>query len=708
MKPIKRGLDISWRTDVTSKQEKYIIVYTRNDTKQSVTRETTDKVVKLRDLYPGAEYKIQVLAVSHGLQSTPHITHTAVLPNPPTNLKIAKVEGNSISLTWTPPSASLFTDYLIQYRPTQEDVTTAPRAWTRVSNVPLNASSFVLRDLTPGEHLEILLDTVSLQIPSGSPGRVTQLLAPAQLTGLQPQLDAENVTLAWPVPRGRVDSYTITWAPVSQPEEQRTKTISGDVGSGSLDGMARILIESLQPGVNYHFEMTTKSHELSSPTVTQIIRTQPLCTSEIFIIMHEEVTSALTLRYTRTPKERSNFDTYRFMLSDPEVPVKEKAASDQDRKVTFVGLEPGRLYNITLWTVSGGVTSRPLERQDRLHPEPVSNINATKITDREIALTWNLPAGNYDSFEVQYLDAQGHLIQDITFNNEITIGDLRPYKNYTFTVVTKVGTDQSIPKRSTPISAFFSTREGVPGSLTSFETIDVQPSLIKFRWNLPSLEANGVITGFTIVWGPTPRPGNPFIEIDSRDFGPRETQGTISGLVPGEQYTFQIKAKTRVGFGPKETNVLRMPILAPPVPAKDVFPTEIGRSMHTITIRYRQNYFSDEHGKVRGYTIIVAEDYTKETKNNKHLPTWHEAQKHSTWPPYQVMEPYNPFNNSSVDDFTIGTDEVCLKKHGYCNGPLRPGTLYRFKVRLMRRLCENIPSSLRCYSDPSLHGTGQI
>ena len=75
--------------------------------------------------------------------------------------------------------------------------------------------------------------------------------------------------------------------------------------------------------------MTTRSHDLSSPTVTKIIRTQPLCTSEIFIIMHEEVTSALTLRYTRTPKERSNFDTYRFMLSDPEVPVKEKAASDQ-------------------------------------------------------------------------------------------------------------------------------------------------------------------------------------------------------------------------------------------------------------------------------------------------------------------------------------------------------------------------------------------
>ena len=439
--------------------------------------------------------------------------------------------------------------------------------------------------VTAGEHLEILLDTVSLQIPSGRPQRVTQLLAPAQLAGLQPQLDSENVTLAWPVPRGRVDTYTISWFPVRSPEEQRTKTISGDIGSRAEDGMARILIESLQPGVNYHFEMTTRSHDLSSPTLTKIIRTQPLCTSEIFIIIDEEVTSALTLRYTPTPKQRSHFDTYRFMLSDPEVPVKEKAASDQDRKVTFVGLSPGRMYNITLWTVSAGVTSRPLERQARLPPEPVSNISATRITDRQISLSWNMPEGNYDSFEVQYLDAQGHLIQDVTFNNEITIGSLRPYRNYTFTVVTKAGTDQSDPKRSTPISAFFSTREGVPGSLASFETVDVQPSLITFKWNLPSVQANGIITGFTIVWGPTPRPNKPFIEIDSREFGPTETRGTIRGLEPGEEYTFQIKAKTKVGFGPTETKVRRMPILAPPVPDKTSFPTEISRSMHTITIR---------------------------------------------------------------------------------------------------------------------------
>ena len=125
--------------------------------------------------------------------------------------------------------------------------------------------------------------------------------------------------------------------------------------------------------------------------------------------------------------------------------------------------------------ILGGVKSRPLERQDRLHPEPVSNINATRITDKEITLVWDKPVGDWDSFEVSYLDEKRELIQNITFTNSITIGRLRPYRNYTFTILTMAGTDQTVLRTSTTISAFFTTKESVPGSLSSFEPIDVLP-----------------------------------------------------------------------------------------------------------------------------------------------------------------------------------------------------------------------------------------
>ena len=60
---------------------------------------------------------------------------------------------------------------------------------------------------------------------------------------------------------------------------------------------------------------------------------------------------------------------------------------------------------------------RPLERQDRMYPKPVSNINATRISDKDISLVWDPPDGDYDSFDVQYLDATKILIQVSTASN---------------------------------------------------------------------------------------------------------------------------------------------------------------------------------------------------------------------------------------------------------------------------------------------------
>lgn len=58
----------------------------------------------------------------------------------------------------------------------------------------------------------------------------------------------------------------------------------------------------------------------------------PVITSDITIVNQLE-TRSFTIRYTPTPRSVATFDTYRFMLSDPSIPVKEKSAVDDDRKV---------------------------------------------------------------------------------------------------------------------------------------------------------------------------------------------------------------------------------------------------------------------------------------------------------------------------------------------------------------------------------------
>ena len=188
--------------------------------------------------------------------------------------------------------------------------------------------------------------------------------------------------------------------------------------------------------------------------------------------------------------------------------------------------------------------------------------------------------------------------------------------------------------------------------------------------------------------------------------------GTIDNLIPGKRYIFRIKARTRIGGGNWVVWDQEMPVWAPPTPDRRSIATIVARTMTTVTLRFRRNYFSDEHGMVKAYAIIVTEDYSKTTQNKprcapkiinltqnllrrrfqndihnaflscSRLPTWQQVQQFRTWPPYQASDPYYPFNNSSVEDFTVGI-ENCENKVDkvYCNGPLKPGGLYRFKIR---------------------------
>ena len=59
----------------------------------------------------------------------------------------------------------------------------------------------------------------------------------------------------------------------------------------------------------------------------------PIITSVLTVVNRMADTQSFTVIYTPTPFEVSTFDMYRFVLSDPTIPVKEKPAEDSDRKV---------------------------------------------------------------------------------------------------------------------------------------------------------------------------------------------------------------------------------------------------------------------------------------------------------------------------------------------------------------------------------------
>ncbi|XP_058789130.1 tyrosine-protein phosphatase 10D isoform X3 [Phymastichus coffea] len=674
LKPIERGLNISWKSDVNSRQEKFEVTHNRNDTGESATTLTTESHIVLEDLYPGAGYEVKVFAISHGLRSEPHAYFQAVLPHPPRNLSIEKVTSNTVLVHWEAPIDSIFTEYAIRYR-TEDD----PR-WVKLPSVKETEAE--VADMTPGERYTIQVNTVSFGVESLYPLQVNHTIRPNPVLNITPVIDSTNVTLEWPRPEGRIEYYALKWWPMDIPEGIRAKnvTASSELSSiGYEDGVTvnieRILVDELIPGVEYFFTVYTVSYDLVSDTSSLKTRTMPLIQSEVVLAVDSNQPDSLTLRYTPTPNgESSRFDLYRFRINNAFNTTQERIVNDTDTKVRFTGLTPGRLYNVTAWTISENVESKPLVRQDRLYPEQVTSINATEINGTSITLAWDPPRGEYDSFQVQYINADNIYVQNITSSNSITITDLKPHRNYTFTLVVRSGTESNYLRLSNPVSASFTTSESIPGRVDKFHPIDIQPSEISFEWSLPSQEQNGVITKFSIGYSLEPS-----THMQYRDFAANEFRGTIKNLIPGKTYVFRIQAETRVGYGQAAVWKQSMPILAPPKPASQVVPTEVCRTSTTIQIRFRKNYFSEQNGAITSYTIIVAEDDSKNASGLE-MANWRDVQAYSIWPPYQVMEPYYPFKNSTVEDFTIGT-ENCENKSGYCNGPLKSGSTYRVKVR---------------------------
>ena len=71
LKPLANGLNISWKSDVNSKQDFFRIQWIRNDTGEKFNVTTAENQYYISDLYPGAAYIVKLYAMSHNLSSDP-------------------------------------------------------------------------------------------------------------------------------------------------------------------------------------------------------------------------------------------------------------------------------------------------------------------------------------------------------------------------------------------------------------------------------------------------------------------------------------------------------------------------------------------------------------------------------------------------------------------------------------------------------------
>ncbi|XP_063374991.1 tyrosine-protein phosphatase 10D-like [Cydia amplana] len=919
-----RQLSLAWSSDVNSRQDHYELRHRRRPepgaalddpeyTFKTIT--TTDTNATLSGLFPGAVYEVTVAAVSHGLRSERHTVFKPVRPLPPTWMGVERATSNSVVVRWRGPgSGSKLGAFLLQYR------THSEQKWTKLPPLQPDINEAEVVDMTHGERYTIQLDTLSEavagdSVDSGEPREADHTVRPNPVSNVAALVDTRNMTLEWPVPAGRVERYGLRWWP--RPDEvpdavPAARNLTAEPGVKTV----RALLDALEPGVGYTLTVHAVSYNLTSDLFTMETRTRPLIQSEMTIVNEPEAEvgndtlPAIRVLYTLTPATASRFDSYRFRLEGGPGEAQEQTRSatapaarvefarlvpgrlynvtmwtvsgnvtshpvqrpvryiqeqtapaarvefarlvpgrlynvtmwtvsgnvtpraapgtlhtgaDRARRarrrpvryiqeqtapaarvefarlvpgrlynvtmwtvsgnvtshpvqrpvryiqeqtarvefarlvpgrlynvtmwtvsgnvtshpvqrpvryiqeqtarvefarlvpgrlynvtmwtvsgnvtshpvqrpvryiqeqtarqtapaarVEFARLVPGRLYNVTMWTVSGNVTSHPVQRPTRLYPRPVAYLKQLALGARNVTLAWPEPAGDYTDFELQYLTAEDTLEARSTTGTEYTVQDLQPHTNYVFTIEVRSGTPATLMTRSAGLSVQLATRQAAPPAPRSFHPTDAKPSQLTFAWDLPANQANGVLEKFVIEYAPQNQPE----KNTTITFPPEARSGVVAGLTPGGTYSFRLWAATGAGSGPAARWTQHLAIAAPPRPAPHQLPAAVRATPTTVSVRFRNDFFSSANGNVSAYALVVAQEPRNDSSDR--LPSWRDVHALPVWPPYQVTEPYFPFHHSSVEEYTIGSERCESSGRAYCNGPLRPGAAYYVKLR---------------------------
>lgn len=277
-------LNVSWKSDVTSRQDSYRVVWVRNDTRQKEDTTTKNNWVLLEDLYPGAGYDIKVYALSYGLVSEPHSYYQTIYPRAPVNLQVIGATNSTVLLTWSPPIASLVDHYLVRYRPL------ASTFWREMSVT--NITSTEIRDLVAGERYVIRVTTVSNKVESPEVREIEQTMYPNLIESVNHDVASQNITFHWKVPLGRIDYYIIVYNTVREPAQQSSKQVPALNGTRIGERMS-VVIDGLQPGEAYGFRFYAVSNNLRSEGVNVQARTSE-CPSFLPFLSHlSQLSSAL-------------------------------------------------------------------------------------------------------------------------------------------------------------------------------------------------------------------------------------------------------------------------------------------------------------------------------------------------------------------------------------------------------------------------------
>ncbi|KAM4554453.1 phosphatidylinositol phosphatase PTPRQ [Fundulus diaphanus] len=404
--------------------------------------------------------------------------------------------------------------------------------------------------------------------------------------------------------------------------------------------------------------------------------------------------------------------------------------SAEESSVTIQSLAKYRYYGFKVAAVTNAGTGEyTLWSYARTLPgnpdAPPRDLKVTP-TSTSLRIAWEVPAvlSGPTSYLVQ-VDGPGVNMSIVRGPGELTtvfVTNLTAFNHYAVTVTAFTGSLEDAGSKGKAIGPIvIQTLEEEPKDPPKNVNVSAVPekvNLVRVSFSPPEEPNGNILAYYVFVYEKDQLVKNmSLVRIQGEPNLDPTVVTFIEGLKGGHTYSIQIAARNGAGRSPLSPHVqITTGIKAPSKPTQrpQAVLGQGGVAMVThrsITILMPACFYSDDNGPIAKIQVIVAESGVRDNEN---LTNWRGAYFHRPAPYLTDAGFPNPtclareraagadvlvrgghsvsgdvpsllrHNHSSAGTYVIGESDYCFEENNtdhFCNGPLKPNTVYVFKFR---------------------------
>nr|XP_047912020.1 tenascin-X isoform X46 [Anser cygnoides] len=525
------------------------------------------RTVTVPGLSPSHRYKFNLYGMwgqkRLGPVSTDAVTAVDELEKEPATeprlgeLTASHVTPDSVQLEWSVPEGT-FDSFVVQYRDTQDQLQVLPvdggsHTVTVPKLSPSQRYTFIVYGMWGQKRLgPISIDAVTAPSPTEEEPPSQPRLGELTASHITP----DSVQLEWSVPEGTFDSFTVQY-----------KDAQGQPQVLPVEGGSRtVTVPGLLPSRQYKFNLygmwgRKRLGPISTDAVTAAVETEKEPPSEPHLgdLTASHITPDSVQLEWSVPK--GTFDSFVVQYKDSQGQPQVLPVDGGSHTVTVPGLSPSHRYKFNLYgmwgrkrlgPVSTDAITAAVESEEELPSEPrLGELTVSHVTPDSIQLEWSIPEGTFDSFMVQYMDAQGQpqVLPTDSESRTVTVPGLSPSHPYKFNLYGMWGQKRLGPISIDAVTAPSPTEEEPPSQprLGELTASHITPDSVQLEWSIPE----GTFDSFTVQYKDAQ--GQP--QVLPVDGGSHTV--TVPGLSPSRRYKFNLYGMWgRKRLGPISTDAV--------------------------------------------------------------------------------------------------------------------------------------------------------